>query len=69
MTATQTTQTIADDQDCTHCGVTAQERTCEDCGVTAMITDCGCQSQPRPIAPDGHHTYCDACYDARQAVA
>lgn len=55
---------IPDDDDCERCGARAERRTCCECGVSAMITDCGCQVQPRPIAADGHRTYCDECFEA-----
>ena len=58
---------IRDDEDCGRCGVAAVRRTCDECGVSAMITDCGCQIQPRPIAADGRRTYCDDCYEDRAA--
>lgn len=56
--------TITDDTECLSCGEKPTQRTCENCGVSAMITDCGCKEQPRPIAADGHHNYCDECSDA-----
>ena len=45
-----TSGTIPNDSACEECGTTPERRTCTECGQTAMITDCGHQHQPRPIA-------------------
>ena len=50
---------------CPDCETMARLVTCEDCGTWAWLVDCGHQAQPRPIAPDGSHAYCDDCYQAR----
>ena len=62
-----TMRLIPDDVDCPSCGERAVLRTCHECGQSAMITDCGHESQPRPIAAgreDGSdlaHAYCAFC--------
>lgn len=54
---------------CTTCQTAPQMRECDACGVEGRIIDCGCKSQPRPIAADGHYTYCDDCSDAMEPAA
>ena len=59
--------TIANDEQCNECAVAPERRICRACGQSAMITDCGHQSQPRPIAAgrsDGsemHEMFCAFC--------
>lgn len=50
------------DHDCEHCSAKAHPVRCDECGREGWVTDCGHQTQPRDIAADGHHTYCDECY-------
>ena len=57
---------IPNDADCDHCETRAVRMTCHECGVSAMITDCGCNVQPRPIAADGMWAICEECADARK---
>lgn len=61
---------IPDDDDCAECGAAAELQMCCACGVTAMITNCGHQFQPRPLAAgridgsDGSSTYCTKCAES-----
>jgi len=55
---------IADDTTCPHCDAEPTQRTCRGCGAAALITDCGHQDQPRPIAGNGIYGQdcsCDEC--------
>jgi membrane protease subunit (stomatin/prohibitin family) len=58
---------ICVDSDCEQCEKKAELWTCHSCGVQGMITNCGHQSQPRPIASgrsDGsalHLSFCEEC--------
>lgn len=66
---TTTTTTITNDTDCADCTAIAVLRTCAGCGAEAMITDCGHQSQPRPIAANGVYgteASCESCEDAQE---
>lgn len=69
-----TTEYLCVDDDCSICGTTARERTCDDCGAVAIVTDCGHQVQPRPIAAgrtDGrqmHRDYCTDCAEQYRAA-
>jgi hypothetical protein len=62
------------DTECTRCGAKPRLRTCVECGTKAFITDCGHQTQPRPISAgraDGteiHRDFCEACCDAHAAT-
>jgi len=66
-----TTTTITNDTDCADCTAIAVLRTCAGCGAEALITDCGHQSQPRPIAANGIYgtePSCESCEDAQEAA-
>lgn len=60
-----TTDLYCDDTTCEACGATPSEYVCDGCGVRGNVTDCGHMAQPRPIAADGHKSYCDECSEER----
>ena len=53
------------DKICSECGAKPRYITCDFCGRSGYITDCGHQSQPRPIAAteDGWRVICEDCVD------
>ena len=59
--------TYPPDDPCADCGAAPEARTCCACGALAVLTDCGHQTQPRPIAAgradgsDMGRTYCETC--------
>lgn len=56
------------DEDCVNCGVPAERLECVDRGAVGIVTNCGCKSQPRPIAGavrGSGEPVCGACEDAR----
>lgn len=58
---------ICHDEDCqvADCGARAEHRTCDDCGAEGLVTDCGHEAQPRPLAADGRgRMVCDDCADS-----
>lgn len=61
------TDLIHDDGEdaCPHCEAPSHGVRCERCHAWARIIDCGHMSQPRPIAADSSHVYCDDCADER----
>lgn len=55
---------ICNDEQCAQCGAEPRLRKCWGCGVEGYVTDCGHQSQPRQIAPNGifgGDNSCDEC--------
>lgn len=67
LVASATGEHLCHDSDCTRCDARAALRACSDCGATGIVTDCGHQAQPRPIAAgrvdgsDLSHDYCARC--------
>ena len=57
-----TSTPICVDSACAFCDEQPRLRVCEGCDAYGLVTDCGHEAQPRPIAPYGHHGMtCTSC--------